>query len=334
MTISVNTDSNKFLLKVLKPDVQVLYHQILDNGVVFQTSLYSVTANKPPQDKNWQVNLPIGVFSLMKEMNTPQAVMAVNMINEFVCKLHSVTVSQVHSPKPKDDEPKIPPVAKVENYGVYLFGQGKNKIETIKLVRILSGMSLKEAKDLVESTSLLLPPLVKFGLTPAEAEMMVGKFSQIGTPAWSGDLSEEGGVDKAYAIFSKQNLTNPAVSPYPLKQKIKSDEIMQLVSANAVGQKVHGSSKGSVYITIAVNPRVKVAARVVGTQISLRVEANSPTKAEQDGINSVVQWKSNYGSTHFDSGPVPIKRVLGALIYGMGVKFDETLKTGEIVGGN
>jgi len=332
MTISVNTDSNKFLLKVLTPDVQVLYHQILANGVVFQTSLYSVTATKPPQYKNWQVNLPIGVFSLMKEMNTPQAVMAVNMINEFVCKLHSVTVSQVPPPKPKDDEPEISPAAKEENYGVYLFGPGENKIETIKLVRILCAMSLKEAKDLVESTS-YSQPLVKFGLTSVEAEKMVGQFSKFGTPAWAGDFSEVGGVDKAYALFSKQNIT-PPVSPYPLKQKIKSDEIMQLVYANAVGQKVHGSSKGSVYITIAVNPRVKVAARVVGTQISLRVEANSPTKVEQDGINSIVQWKSNYGSTHFDSGSVPIKRVLGALIYGMGVKFDETLKTGEIVGGN
>ncbi len=56
---------------------------------------------------------------------------------------------------------------------------GANKIKIIKLVREVSGLGLKEAKDLVES----LPKALKEGVDKAEAEELVKKIEAEGGKA-------------------------------------------------------------------------------------------------------------------------------------------------------
>ncbi len=127
----------------------------------------------------------------------------------------------------------------------------------------------------------------------------------------------------------------PDPVPVPPKAKILSDGkikagVIPLCDAEVVGQKVRGTSNGSVYIAVAVNPRVKLAARVKGSSISLRVECkDGVTEKEMDAIKGLLQWHGNYGSTHFEAGNIPVQRVLGAAIYGMGVQFDDVIKAGE-----
>lgn len=66
--------------------------------------------------------------------------------------------------------PPVAPAAKVEEeqteFNVMLTSFGSNKIQVIKVVRALTGLGLKEAKDLVEA----VPTVVKEGLTKEEAE--------------------------------------------------------------------------------------------------------------------------------------------------------------------
>ncbi len=66
-----------------------------------------------------------------------------------------------------------------ESYTLTLTGYGHNKIMAIKLVREVTGLGLKEAKDLVEST----PRPIKQGLTIAEAEDLRRRFIEIGADA-------------------------------------------------------------------------------------------------------------------------------------------------------
>ena len=68
------------------------------------------------------------------------------------------------------------PVAEKEDFTVTLKAAGEKKIQVIKVVRELTGLGLKEAKDLVDGA----PKTVKEGITKAEAEEVKKKFEAQG----------------------------------------------------------------------------------------------------------------------------------------------------------
>jgi large subunit ribosomal protein L7/L12 len=61
-------------------------------------------------------------------------------------------------------------------FNVVLTSAGANKINVIKVVREVSGLGLKEAKDLVEGA----PKTVKENVAKAEAEELKKKFAEAG----------------------------------------------------------------------------------------------------------------------------------------------------------
>ena len=61
-------------------------------------------------------------------------------------------------------------------FDVILTGAGANKIKTIKAVREITGLGLKEAKDLVDSA----PKAVKEAVTKQEADEVKGKLAAAG----------------------------------------------------------------------------------------------------------------------------------------------------------
>ena len=61
-------------------------------------------------------------------------------------------------------------------FEVVLAGAGDNKIAVIKAVRAITGLGLKEAKDLVEAA----PKPIKEGVAKAEAEEIKKKFEEAG----------------------------------------------------------------------------------------------------------------------------------------------------------
>jgi large subunit ribosomal protein L7/L12 len=61
-------------------------------------------------------------------------------------------------------------------FDVILKVAGGNKITVIKVVREVTGLGLKEAKDLVDGA----PKPVKSGITKAEADQIVAKFKDSG----------------------------------------------------------------------------------------------------------------------------------------------------------
>lgn len=67
-------------------------------------------------------------------------------------------------------------VAEKEDFDVVLTGSGDKKIQVIKVVRELTGLGLKEAKDLVDGA----PKTVKEAVAKAEAEDMKKKLEEAG----------------------------------------------------------------------------------------------------------------------------------------------------------
>ncbi|MGV8120402.1 MAG: 50S ribosomal protein L7/L12 [Vulcanimicrobiota bacterium] len=61
-------------------------------------------------------------------------------------------------------------------FDVELTEIGSNKIQVIKVVREVTSLGLKEAKDLVEAS----PKIVKDGLTKDEADKIKAKFEEVG----------------------------------------------------------------------------------------------------------------------------------------------------------
>ncbi|MFN8543009.1 MAG: 50S ribosomal protein L7/L12 [Candidatus Binatia bacterium] len=68
------------------------------------------------------------------------------------------------------------PVAEKEDFTVVLSGAGDKKIQVIKVIREITGLGLKEAKDLVDGA----PKTVKEGVPKAEAEALKKKLEEAG----------------------------------------------------------------------------------------------------------------------------------------------------------
>ncbi|MFN0107595.1 MAG: 50S ribosomal protein L7/L12 [Blastocatellia bacterium] len=68
------------------------------------------------------------------------------------------------------------PVEEKDAFDVVLTGAGANKINVIKVVRELTGLGLKEAKDLVDGA----PKNVKEGVSKDEAEKMKKSLTDAG----------------------------------------------------------------------------------------------------------------------------------------------------------
>ncbi len=71
------------------------------------------------------------------------------------------------------------PAAEQDEFTVMLTGSGDKKIQVIKVVRELTGLGLKEAKDLVDGA----PKAVKEGVSKAEAEEIKKKLTDAGGSA-------------------------------------------------------------------------------------------------------------------------------------------------------
>ena len=61
-------------------------------------------------------------------------------------------------------------------FDVILTAAGESKVNVIKVVRALTGLGLKEAKDLVDGA----PKPVKEGISKADAEALVAKLKEAG----------------------------------------------------------------------------------------------------------------------------------------------------------
>jgi len=70
-------------------------------------------------------------------------------------------------------------VAEQTEFSVILKAAGENKVNTIKVVRTITGLGLKEAKDLVDGA----PKAVKEGVSKADADAVLKQLVEAGAVA-------------------------------------------------------------------------------------------------------------------------------------------------------
>ncbi len=69
--------------------------------------------------------------------------------------------------------------AEQTEFTVMLTGAGDSKVNVIKVVRVITGLGLKEAKDLVDGA----PKAVKEGVSKAEADAVAKQLIEAGASA-------------------------------------------------------------------------------------------------------------------------------------------------------
>lgn len=134
---------------------------------------------------------------------------------------------------------------------------------------------------------------------------------------------------KAPKAFNEE-LSEPAPWPTPdpePKPKIP-DGPVKLRFAVAIGQPVTGTSLSSIYRVVAISERLKLAARLHGTNISLRCEGE-PNSYEKGRLAALGFTKSDSGhwSVHMESSGIPPARILGAVLMDLDLGFTQQAKT-------
>ncbi len=106
--------------------------------------------------------------------------MAATGVDKVFDELGKMTVLELVELKKKiEDEWGITaaaPVAVAAAFDVVLTGAGDKKIQVIKVVRAVTGLGLKEAKDLVDGA----PNPVKEGVAKDEADSIKGQLEEAG----------------------------------------------------------------------------------------------------------------------------------------------------------
>jgi len=156
---------------------------------------------------------------------------------------------------------------------------------------------------------------------------VIGSFSPADAATLAAALQAKGGQVTVGGVAPK-----PVFAPQqPVAYNAaKVDAVIDLKAAAALGQKVHGTSTGSVYYCIAMTEHVKVAARLTaGGSVSIRVEWTDNPKDDLKKLTEAgVIMKQGYGSIHFDAENVPMPRVVGAFLLGTGINWKQIVTNG------
>ena len=110
------------------------------------------------------------IIEALKEKSLLEASELVSMIEETFGVSAAAPVAVAAAAAPAEA------AAEQTEFDVVLEGFGDNKIAVIKVVREITSLGLKEAKDLVEGA----PKAIKEGVSKEEAEEIKGKLEEAG----------------------------------------------------------------------------------------------------------------------------------------------------------
>jgi large subunit ribosomal protein L7/L12 len=119
-------------------------------------------------------------FSRVEELLESVSQMSVMEIVEFIEKAEkkfNVSAAVAVAAAPVSAGGNAAPVAEEQTeFNVVMTNHGANKVNVIKVVRTITGLGLKEAKDLVEGT----PAIVKEGVSKKDAEEIKKQLVEAG----------------------------------------------------------------------------------------------------------------------------------------------------------
>lgn len=315
---------------------------LLQSGVTFEVALYAVQATVGGKKVVDPLQLSTGTTALIKGIVQPGVLLHnQKLIEDWVAYLYQkqgAPTLVAGSPLQQKTAPWIGKNATGEGLPqpsvVLLVDVPSNLLPLVKAVHNLKGGLkgglLSQAAQGVKGVQAGTPFVVGEYVTMAAAKIAAATLTAAG-----GTVVVNGAGENAYLTPPQAQTTH--VAYVPVTQPVGPvDAVIDLRSAQALGQKVHGTSTGSVYRCIALTDHVKVAARVVGDSISIRAEwTDTPTADLQKLTDAGVQMKANYGSIHFSAQQVPVQRVIGAFLVGSGIAWKAAVTNGAdlVVGG-
>lgn len=222
-----------------------------------------------------------------------------------------------------------------------LIAKGAKVEVSLYIVKIVHGGQIYQQALTVGTTALLKGSVSE--VAKAQNKFMLKSWIESIVGVGLGPVSAPGGQPMQFMPEPSITGTQPTLSemlkakmaePAPVVQAAPktviphatTGKVVKLVEALDLGQQVRGTSVGSVYRVVALNDRVKVATSIKGTAISMRVECKAPTAEELLSVKEVFDWKGDYGSKHLEAGSIPTSRVIGALLFSLGVKFDKVVQ--------
>lgn len=164
--------------------------------------------------------------------------------------------------------------------------------------------------------------MTKAGPTPKEIQAkMMEEFAASQQPV-AAEVSKPTPTKKAH--------TAPVAEPQPVVSKPKPvPDVIPLAKARALGQKVNGTSGGSVYRACAIG-KLNVAVRIASGAISVRAEFQGSrddavaTRLSKLGFSD----HQKYLSMHMQgAGSGLTMRVIGSLVLGMETEFEQVATT-------
>lgn len=116
-----------------------------------------------------------GIVDQLKDLTLLEASNLVKMLEETF-GVSAAAAAVAAAPAAGAGAAAAPAVEEQTEFTVVLAGAGANKINVIKVVREITGLGLKEAKDLVDGA----PKPLKEGVSKEEAEAIKGKLTEAG----------------------------------------------------------------------------------------------------------------------------------------------------------
>lgn len=116
------------------------------------------------------------VIEFISNMSVLELAQFIKELEEKFGVTAAAPVGVVASVSPQASVSPAAPVEEKTEFDVILTEIGSNKINVIKVVREVTGLGLKEAKELVESA----PKPIKTGVSKEEAEEIKKKLEEVG----------------------------------------------------------------------------------------------------------------------------------------------------------
>lgn len=198
-----------------------------------------------------------------------------------------------------------------ETMAAYHQNGGTNKVAAIKVLRNITGMSLKEAKDKVEAwidqEKEAAGPMPDTGVSfdPETETITIDDDGE--EPAYHAEF------DKGYASIT--------------------DTPVNLSAATKLHQPVTGTSGGSIYHVIALGDDAKVAARIKGTSVAIRVLPGTDKGRAACNLAGLDSKTGGHWSIHLHPDTqLLVKKCIGAVLFAMGLDLTTSTKLDAIVG--
>ena len=182
-----------------------------------------------------------------------------------------------------------------------------------------------EKKALVTALALCIHTILKWvdaeGVQPVTA------------PELPNDELKAGILDKLPPLKPAESKEEPGWKVFDLS-KLTTATPVKLRDATMLYQPVMGTSGGSRYFLVAANKDVRVAARIKGMALSVRIEGPNWQKYVSNmkscGIDKIAK---DYASIHLEAGSdyVMASKTLGSILMGLGIPFDTPIPDLKVI---